>query len=391
MSNYGTIIGYSFIFKECTMTYNEPNIFNYATSELSQDAFFCWILAWADEKYKKSHNELYKFSHILIKEMTGMTNLIFKSVENQVNRIDILVKLQDSNNNNYVIIIEDKTFTYEHDGQIQKYCDNLTNDNKNNYKEVFLVYLKTGYTSKIEKEYLEQKYSKLKIFDNEIIAKLLKKAPQHYLINAWQEIFAKLSESIKEAEKCLTKKTSNYNFIKHCQSQAEKIKREIFLEDLTNFIKTLEINAENPEQIRYFIHGADKRPTIELFLAEKAIGEESQKVYILYKLYLNIASQKTSLILAQQLFVDKKRVTLKEGYGKYQDVCEKDKEIIRKKLEGLVTANGWIHVDQKSNLTILEKELNYDVLDNRLKVTSAIKEAIIDTEILRIIQESIKS
>ena len=24
-----------------------PNLFHYATSELSQDAFLCWMLAWA--------------------------------------------------------------------------------------------------------------------------------------------------------------------------------------------------------------------------------------------------------------------------------------------------------------------------------------------------------
>lgn len=25
-----------------------PNIFDFATSELSQDAFLCWLIAWAD-------------------------------------------------------------------------------------------------------------------------------------------------------------------------------------------------------------------------------------------------------------------------------------------------------------------------------------------------------
>ena len=26
----------------------KPNLFTYATSELSQDAMICWLLAWAD-------------------------------------------------------------------------------------------------------------------------------------------------------------------------------------------------------------------------------------------------------------------------------------------------------------------------------------------------------
>nr|WP_260390277.1 hypothetical protein [Ornithobacterium rhinotracheale] len=33
----------------------KPNLFQYATSELSQDAFLCWLIAWADarEKWKQ--------------------------------------------------------------------------------------------------------------------------------------------------------------------------------------------------------------------------------------------------------------------------------------------------------------------------------------------------
>ena len=31
---------------------SKPNLFKYAVSELTQDAFLCWLLEWADEKYK---------------------------------------------------------------------------------------------------------------------------------------------------------------------------------------------------------------------------------------------------------------------------------------------------------------------------------------------------
>ena len=35
-----------------------PNLFHFATSELSQDAVLCWLLSWADVQYAKSplHN-----------------------------------------------------------------------------------------------------------------------------------------------------------------------------------------------------------------------------------------------------------------------------------------------------------------------------------------------
>lgn len=29
-----------------------PNLFKFATSELSQDAFICWLLSWAEKDYK---------------------------------------------------------------------------------------------------------------------------------------------------------------------------------------------------------------------------------------------------------------------------------------------------------------------------------------------------
>jgi hypothetical protein len=32
-----------------------PNLFQFATKELSQDAFICWLLAWADENCKQKN------------------------------------------------------------------------------------------------------------------------------------------------------------------------------------------------------------------------------------------------------------------------------------------------------------------------------------------------
>ena len=36
-----------------------PNLFDYATKELSQDAFFCWLLAWADEECRDADSTLH--------------------------------------------------------------------------------------------------------------------------------------------------------------------------------------------------------------------------------------------------------------------------------------------------------------------------------------------
>ena len=36
-----------------------PNLFRFATSELSQDAFICWLISWGDPQYEKTHEALH--------------------------------------------------------------------------------------------------------------------------------------------------------------------------------------------------------------------------------------------------------------------------------------------------------------------------------------------
>ena len=37
----------------------QPNIFNCATSELTQDTFITWLLHWANPKYKTGNEKLH--------------------------------------------------------------------------------------------------------------------------------------------------------------------------------------------------------------------------------------------------------------------------------------------------------------------------------------------
>ena len=41
------------------------NMFDYATSELSQDAFFCWLLSYSTQKDKKEYGDLFRVSSII--------------------------------------------------------------------------------------------------------------------------------------------------------------------------------------------------------------------------------------------------------------------------------------------------------------------------------------
>ena len=99
---------------------NRPNLFTYATSELSQDAFLCWILNWADPKYKD--NDLHQvgtqfIEAIFNKHQRSMIPIESISIEKQVDGLDILAVL----NGDIAILIEDKTYTNDHSNQLERY------------------------------------------------------------------------------------------------------------------------------------------------------------------------------------------------------------------------------------------------------------------------------
>lgn len=127
-----------------------PNLFNFATSELSQDAVICWLLSWADQKYKVGDDK----QQALNKVATQLLQLFFEragkelpqtietlEVKKQVKNIDILCIV----NNTYCVVIEDKVGTIQHSEQLTRYLDFIKNDYKQTFTEDFIVpiYLQT--------------------------------------------------------------------------------------------------------------------------------------------------------------------------------------------------------------------------------------------------------
>jgi len=115
---------------------NRPNLFDYATSELSQDAFICWLIAWGDSSYQNTDSYLHtvaqKFIHQLIDQNIEITKV---KVKRQHQNIDVWVIINDSQ----VIVIEDKTGSQEHSNQLKRYAEIAQKEypNKNS-----LVYFK---------------------------------------------------------------------------------------------------------------------------------------------------------------------------------------------------------------------------------------------------------
>lgn len=117
----------------------EPNIFKYATSELSQDAFLCYLLEFGKNKYKN------KIEYECAKKFLNKCGIYedVNKIYTQYKNIDVLVETE-----NYLLIIEDKTYTNEHNDQILHYVKTLQEDdklnNKNLPKTIVACYMKTA-------------------------------------------------------------------------------------------------------------------------------------------------------------------------------------------------------------------------------------------------------
>ncbi len=113
------------------------NLFHFATSELSQDAFLGWLLSFAMKEHGQEDAALTQCARALLKKMyKGMKpDESVTSVELQKDNIDVLVTMGD-----HSIIIEDKTFTGQHDNQIERYKREL--EEKRPEAKILTVYYK---------------------------------------------------------------------------------------------------------------------------------------------------------------------------------------------------------------------------------------------------------
>lgn len=123
---------------------DKPNIFSFATSELSQDAFIAWLLCWADKRYADVDPQLHQCGRKLVqaffeKHQKPVPDYSSAVVTRQVSNIDVLCELDEQ----YVILVEDKTHTGAHSNQLERYLDVVI---KRGYsrEKILPIYFKTG-------------------------------------------------------------------------------------------------------------------------------------------------------------------------------------------------------------------------------------------------------
>ncbi len=123
-----------------------PNIFDHATTELSQDAFFAWLMSWADKKYAHHHPVMHNTGRRFIAwlfERAGRSvpEYVGVEVKRQHENIDLLVGLHGSQGPVVYLLIEDKTYTTDHATQMSGYLAKAKD--VANEVEVVPIYIKS--------------------------------------------------------------------------------------------------------------------------------------------------------------------------------------------------------------------------------------------------------
>ena len=100
----------------------ENNIFNFATNELSQDAFICWCLNWINMPVRDDNESGRRFGarflSRLLNEAYDVSKVNQVYIFRQLLNIDVLVLVPALQ---VALIIEDKTSSQEHGNQINRY------------------------------------------------------------------------------------------------------------------------------------------------------------------------------------------------------------------------------------------------------------------------------
>ena len=174
-----------------TKTNDKPNIFNYATKELSQDAVICWLLAWAGRQEQDVRGDAEdealrdcgrRFVKALLDEhgtSLASDNEEEIKIRQQDHGIDVLTRI-----NGQVLLIEDKTSTSDHSKQLKRYYDAVVGGKtalgKVLEKDLFPIFLKTGNQSLAEEKGIEESMEtgrSYKVFNRK---EFLEKALNHY-------------------------------------------------------------------------------------------------------------------------------------------------------------------------------------------------------------------
>lgn len=138
----------------------KPNIFDFASSELSQDAVLIWLANWAKNENSTIDTHLHETGKYFLNSLLIKTGKSFNSFNKikvipQYHKIDIYIELT-TEEDKFAIIIEDKTKSSEHSNQLEKYYTKISNKDFEK-EQIIPIYLKTGFQHDFDK--IDNRYS----------------------------------------------------------------------------------------------------------------------------------------------------------------------------------------------------------------------------------------
>lgn len=207
------------------------NIFNFATSELSQDAFICWLCNWVnfdDNDLSEDEKKLKVLATDFIEKISGEKLEDRKvNIKRQYQKIDVLLEIQNKtefitneNEKNPVVdipvvdiyvIIEDKVGTSLHSDQQKTYRNLILKKNKEdngNKAEIKVVYYKI---------YDEDNMERLKedgidiIFQRKDMLALLEKYKNSFNNILVEDYYNYLNNIEKDVNSYIDKKLEDWN------------------------------------------------------------------------------------------------------------------------------------------------------------------------------------
>ena len=155
-------------------------------------------------------------------------------MKRQVDKLDILVEVNKDTSNKLAILIEDKTHTDHHSGQLGRYYDNATKDYTP--EQIIPIYFKTGYQSRfdvgVDKTYLREDFlerlrsgrksvknaiyhdflAHLENMEN-VVQQFSMKIPTDWQDNDWWGFFMNLYKSRNQFYDVIESDGANWNYI----------------------------------------------------------------------------------------------------------------------------------------------------------------------------------
>ncbi len=141
---------------------SQPNLFSFATSELSQDAFLCWLLAWSLEEYRTPENgklteasraflafllsKQDRYRAITPEDITGVVD-----IRQQYEKIDVYCLVALADGSRISLIIEDKVETSQHSHQLDRYLRAVRGDSIHE-DDLVGIYFKTGLVTDADRQ-----------------------------------------------------------------------------------------------------------------------------------------------------------------------------------------------------------------------------------------------